>query len=86
MSEPESVVQRSWSWPADYYSGPSPRAVLPKGVTFGCGAASIVALLVALAPVTPPAIAWAAVAAGLAALTWSFAVDIAWLAANPSDA
>ena len=31
--------------PADYYSGPSPVAVLPRGVTFGCGAASIVALI-----------------------------------------
>jgi hypothetical protein len=31
--------------PADYYSGPSPAAVLPRGVTFGCGAASIAALL-----------------------------------------
>lgn len=31
--------------PADYYSGPSPAAVLPRGVTFGCGAASIAALI-----------------------------------------
>lgn len=31
--------------PADYYSGPSPVAVIPRGVTFGCGAASIVALI-----------------------------------------
>jgi hypothetical protein len=31
--------------PADYYSGPSPVAVLPRGVTFGCGAASIVVVL-----------------------------------------
>lgn len=31
--------------PADYYSGPSPVAVLPRGVTFGCGAASIAALI-----------------------------------------
>ena len=31
--------------PADYYSGPSPAAVLPRGVTFGCGAASVVALI-----------------------------------------
>jgi hypothetical protein len=31
--------------PADYYAGPSPVAVLPRGVTFGCGAASIVALI-----------------------------------------
>ncbi|HVE72471.1 MAG TPA: hypothetical protein VNI54_13995 [Thermoanaerobaculia bacterium] len=31
--------------PADYYSGPSPEAVLPRGVTFGCGAASIAGLI-----------------------------------------
>ena len=31
--------------PADYYSGPSPVAAIPRGVTFGCGAASIVALI-----------------------------------------
>ncbi|HUR80162.1 MAG TPA: hypothetical protein VM733_05325 [Thermoanaerobaculia bacterium] len=31
--------------PADYYSGPSPQAVLPRGVTFGCGAASVLALI-----------------------------------------
>jgi hypothetical protein len=49
MSEPESVVERRWSWPADYYSGPSPRAVLPRGVTFGCGAASVVALILIFA-------------------------------------
>jgi hypothetical protein len=49
MSEPESVAQRRWSWPADYYSGPSPRAVLPRGVTFGCGAASVVAMILIFA-------------------------------------
>ena len=31
--------------PADYYSAPSPEAVLPRGVTFGCGAASIAGLV-----------------------------------------
>jgi phosphatidylglycerophosphate synthase len=39
----------------------------------------IVALLVALAPVVSPPLAVAAAAIGLAALTWSFAVDVAWL-------
>jgi phosphatidylglycerophosphate synthase len=39
----------------------------------------IVALLVALAPVVPGPLAWAASGAGLAALVWSFAVDVAWL-------
>jgi phosphatidylglycerophosphate synthase len=42
----------------------------------------IVALLVALAPITPAPLAVLAAAAGLAALVWSFAVDIAWLAAR----
>jgi ABC-type sugar transport system substrate-binding protein len=45
MSEPETVAPRRFAWPADYYSGPSPVAVLPRGVTFGCGAASIVVLI-----------------------------------------
>ena len=49
MSEPESVVPRRWMWPAEYYSGPTPPAVLPRGVTFGCGAASAVALLLIFA-------------------------------------
>jgi phosphatidylglycerophosphate synthase len=40
----------------------------------------IVALLVALAPVTPPALAMTAAVAGLAVLAWSFAIDVAWLA------
>ena len=31
--------------PADYYAGPSPEAVLPRGVTFGCGAASVAAMI-----------------------------------------
>jgi hypothetical protein len=45
MSETETVGKSRFVWPAEYYSGPSPVAVLPRGVTFGCGAASIVALL-----------------------------------------
>jgi len=35
--------------PADYYSGPSPVAVLPRGVTFGCGIAAVVALILVFA-------------------------------------
>lgn len=49
MSEPETVGHRRFVWPAEYYSGPSPAAVLPRGVTFGCGAASIVVLLLVFA-------------------------------------
>lgn len=49
MSEPETIGKRPFVWPAEYYSGPSPVAVLPRGVTFGCGAASLVALLLIFA-------------------------------------
>lgn len=49
MSVPETSAPRRSSWPADYYSGPSPRAVLPRGVTYGCGAASVVVLLLLFA-------------------------------------
>lgn len=35
--------------PADYYSGPSPVAVLPRGVTFGCGIAAVAALILVFA-------------------------------------
>lgn len=42
----------------------------------------IVALLVALAPITPAPLAVLAAGTGLAALVWSFAVDVAWLAAR----
>ncbi len=49
MSEPESTDARRFAWPAEYYSGPSPVAVLPRGLTFGCGAAALVALLLVFA-------------------------------------
>lgn len=50
MSESETTDQRrAFVWPAEYYSGPSPKAVLPQGLTFGCGAAAIVALLLVFA-------------------------------------
>jgi hypothetical protein len=45
MSETESVPRKRLVWPADYYALPTPPAVLPRGVTFGCGAASVVILL-----------------------------------------
>lgn len=49
MSEPESTDSRRFVWPAEYYSGPSPVAVLPRGVTFGCGAAALVSLILVFA-------------------------------------
>jgi outer membrane murein-binding lipoprotein Lpp len=36
-------------WPAEYYSTPTPEAILPKGVSYGCGAASILVLIVVVA-------------------------------------
>ena len=49
MSELESTPPRRFVWPAEYYSGPSPVAVLPRGVTFGCGAAAVVVLVILFA-------------------------------------
>jgi phosphatidylglycerophosphate synthase len=72
------ALARPWPWLA--------RPLPPSRRRQTACVVQIVALLVALAPVTPPAIAWAVALAGLGALTWSFAVDIAWLAASPPDA
>ena len=49
MSELESTPPRRFVWPAEYYSGPSRVAVLPRGVTFGCGATSVVVLVILFA-------------------------------------
>lgn len=46
MTEPESSGPRAFILPADYYSSPAPAAVLPRGCAFGCGAASVVVLLI----------------------------------------
>jgi len=35
--------------PADYYSGPSPARVLPPWVSFGCGGASVLILVIVFA-------------------------------------
>ena len=39
----------------------------------------IAALIATLAPIVPPLVALALAAVSLALLTWSFAVDVAWL-------
>jgi len=49
MTVSENASKRSFVWPADYYSSPTPESVLPKWVTFGCGAASIAALIIIFA-------------------------------------
>lgn len=46
MTVSENASKRSFVWPADYYSSPTPASVFPKWVTFGCGAASIAALAI----------------------------------------
>lgn len=49
MSELETTPARRVVWPCEHYSGPTPAAVLPKGVTFGCGLTSVLVLLVVFA-------------------------------------
>jgi hypothetical protein len=49
MSESETTYVRRFVWPAEYYSGPTPAAVLPRGVTFGCGAAALVVVILVFA-------------------------------------
>jgi hypothetical protein len=46
MSVPETSEKRGFVWPADYYSSATPAPVLPRGVAYGCGAASLLVLLV----------------------------------------
>lgn len=43
--EPVSTPDRR-QWPADYYASATPDPVLPRGVSYGCGALSVVVLLV----------------------------------------
>lgn len=45
MTVPQTDGRR-FRWPADYYASATPDNVLPRGVTFGCAAASVVVLLV----------------------------------------
>lgn len=49
MSVPETEPQRRFVLPAEYYSGPTPEAVLPRGITYGCGAAGVLALILMFA-------------------------------------
>jgi hypothetical protein len=45
----ENDVRRPSRWPADYYSSPTPNAVLPSWLTLGCGIAGALALLLIFA-------------------------------------
>jgi phosphatidylglycerophosphate synthase len=65
---------------------PHLRGVLPE--SFRRKAACVVsgiALLVAIGPIIPPSVAVVAVAAGLASLAYSFAVDVVWLLDRPAN-
>lgn len=46
MSVPETTEKRGFVWPADYYSSATPAPVLPPAVAYGCGALSLLVLLV----------------------------------------
>jgi hypothetical protein len=46
MTSPETSEKRGFVWPADYYSSPTPQPVLHPGVAYGCGAASLLVLIV----------------------------------------
>jgi heme exporter protein D len=45
MTVTENPSERSTRWPADYYSSGAPKPVLPQWAPFGCGAASVVVLI-----------------------------------------
>jgi hypothetical protein len=49
MTDLEKPAGRSYVWPADYYSSPTPAPVLPQWATFGCGAAAVVILIIVFA-------------------------------------
>ena len=66
-------VFASWFWPA--LQGPLPESMRRKTVCVVQG----VGLLVALGPIIPPAMATAVAAIALAALIYSFVVDVVWL-------
>ncbi|MEA2462515.1 MAG: hypothetical protein QOJ98_262, partial [Acidobacteriota bacterium] len=46
MSVPETTGKRAFVWPADYYSSATPAPVLPSALAYGCGAASLLVLLI----------------------------------------
>lgn len=42
-------AKRAFQWPAGYYSSAMPKPVLPQWAPFGCGAASVVVLILVFA-------------------------------------
>jgi phosphatidylglycerophosphate synthase len=67
-----AFVAAGWIWPV--LRAELPPSMRRKAVCVIQG----VVLLVGLGPIVPPTLAAAVVAVGLAALTWSFAVDVRW--------
>ena len=63
-------------WGLPWMRGALPPSVRRQAVCV----VQIVALIAALAPIVTPPLSTAISAAGLAILTWSFALDVAWLA------
>ncbi|HEY0157492.1 MAG TPA: hypothetical protein VGF28_09425 [Thermoanaerobaculia bacterium] len=49
MTEPETIPKSRFVWPADHYSAPTPPSAFPPAVTYGCGIAAAVALLLIFA-------------------------------------
>lgn len=46
MTAPETDELHPFEVPALYYSSPAPRRIFPRGVTYGCGAAALLALII----------------------------------------
>lgn len=46
---PDVIPERRFIWPADYYSSATPKPVLPGWAPFGCGAASVIVLILVFA-------------------------------------
>ena len=49
MTASENPAARRFEWPADYYSSPARTPILPSWAPFGCGAVSVVVLIIVFA-------------------------------------
>jgi hypothetical protein len=49
MTDLPAPPARRFQWPADYYSGPTPVAVLPRWAAFGCGGLSVLVIAIVTA-------------------------------------
>ena len=48
-TDPVPAPQRRFIWPAEYYESATPAPVLPRGVSYGCGLAAVLVLVVVFA-------------------------------------